>query len=119
MKIAVSAEGPDKDSSCCPRFGRAPYFVIYDDETKEYSPIDNVQNLNAASGAGVQSALTVSQAGGERVISGHIGPKALSVLQAAGIKVTIGASGTVAETLAAFKEGRLEDVQAADVPPHW
>ena len=66
-----------------------------------------------------QSATTVAEKGCQWVLSGHIGPKAMQVLQAAGVKVGVGASGTVAEALEAFRQGRLEQVSDADRPSHW
>jgi predicted Fe-Mo cluster-binding NifX family protein len=55
----------------------------------------------------------------EWVISGHIGPKAMSVLQAAGIKVAVGAEGRVADAVAAFGNGELQQVDEADRASHW
>ncbi|MCK4282698.1 MAG: NifB/NifX family molybdenum-iron cluster-binding protein, partial [Candidatus Brocadiae bacterium] len=52
-------------------------------------------------------------------ISGHMGPKAMSVLQAAGIRVATGASGAVSDAIAAFKDGQLEEATGADVPSRW
>jgi predicted Fe-Mo cluster-binding NifX family protein len=102
-----------------PRFGRCRYFVIYDDATEEFEMIDNSVNLNAAAGAGVQSATRAAEQGVEWVISGHIGPKAMSVLQAAGIKVAVGAEGRVADAVAAFGNGELQQVDEADRASHW
>jgi len=36
MKIAISASGPDKDSSVDERFGRCPYFMIVDTDEMEF-----------------------------------------------------------------------------------
>lgn len=119
MKICVTAEGPEMDSPCSQRFGRAPCFIVYDDETDGFEAIDNAQNLNAASGAGVQSAVRVSKTDAAWVISGHIGPKAMSVLQAADVRVAIGAEGSVADALAAFRDGKLKQAGEADRMPHW
>ena len=45
--------------------------------------------------------------------------KAFQGLQAAGIKVAVGAAGTVADALAAFKEGKLQEADDANVEGHW
>ncbi|MFW6189455.1 MAG: NifB/NifX family molybdenum-iron cluster-binding protein [Planctomycetota bacterium] len=119
MKLCVTSQGPEPSSQVDPRFGRARYFIIYDDKADEYSVVDNEQNLNAASGAGVQAASNVADAGAQLVISGHIGPRAMTVLQEAEVKVVVGAEGTVEEALEAYREGELEEVEDADVPPHW
>ena len=119
MKICVTSRGPDLSSEVDPRFGRARFFIIYDDESEEHEVVDNQQNVNAGGGAGIQSATTVAGKGCQWVVSGHMGPKAISVLKEAGIRVATGASGKVSEALRSFKEGELEEIEAADVPPRW
>lgn len=119
MKICVTSRGQDLSSEVDPRFGRARFFIIYDDESEKYEAVDNEQNVNAGGGAGIQSATTVAEKGCQWVVSGHMGPKALAVLKEAGIRVATGAAGKVAEALRSFKEGELEEIEAADVPPRW
>ena len=76
MKIAISSQGNFPDSNVDPRFGRAKYFIIYDTETDSFDVIDNVQNIQAAQGAGIQAAQNVANQNVELVISGNLGPKA-------------------------------------------
>ncbi|HHN46469.1 MAG TPA: dinitrogenase iron-molybdenum cofactor biosynthesis protein [Planctomycetes bacterium] len=119
MKIAVTTTGKTLDDQVDLRFGRAHGFIIHDTESGEWEFADNEQNLNAASGAGVQSAQNLANRDVQAVITGHVGPKAFSVLAAAGIKVLTGADGIVKEALDAFKKGELSEASAADVPSHW
>jgi predicted Fe-Mo cluster-binding NifX family protein len=119
MKICITSQGTDLSAPVDPRFGRARYFVIYEDETGYYDTIDNEQNVNAAGGAGVQAASTVAGADCKWVISGHIGPRALSVLQGADVQVAVGAEGTVQEAIDAFQEGELEEAEGPTTRPHW
>ena len=119
MKIAVSSVGKAVESQVDPRFGRAAFFILADTETGAFEAHDNAQNLNAAQGAGIQAAETVSRLGAEVVITGHCGPKAFRTLHAAGIKVVVGAESTVAEALEQFKSGALVPMDAADVEGHW
>jgi predicted Fe-Mo cluster-binding NifX family protein len=119
MKLAVTAGGRTLEAPVDPRFGRAAFFIVVDADTGVFETHDNAQNLNAAQGAGIQAAQTLSRLGAEVVITGHCGPKAFHTLQAAGIKVVVGAEGTVAAAVAAFKSGRLKPTQAADVESHW
>jgi len=119
MKIVVTASKPSLDSPVDARFGRAPYFIAVDTETGEWEAHDNKQNLNAAQGAGIQAAETVSRLGAEAVITGHCGPKAYRTLTAAGIGIAVGAEGTVAEAVEAYKNGKLTPADSPDVEGHW
>ena len=119
MKVAVSASGNDLASRVDPRFGRAKYFLIVDAESYAVETVDNAQNLNAAQGAGIQAAETVSRYGAQAVLTGHCGPKAFRALSAAGIKVYTGLEGTVKEALDRFKAGELKEASKADVTGHW
>jgi predicted Fe-Mo cluster-binding NifX family protein len=119
MKIAVTAKGEGLSAEVDERFGRAARFVLYDTETKTASTIDNAQGVNAAQGAGIQAAETVARAGAQCLITGHCGPKAFRTLSSAGIRVYNGATGTVADAIAAFEQGRLAQAAAADVDSHW
>lgn len=119
MKIAFTTSGNDLNAPLDTRFGRAPKFLVYDLDKETFEVIDNAQNLNAAQGAGIQSAETVARLGAKAVVSGHCGPKAFRVLTAAGIKVFNADSGTVAEALEQYRAGKLVEAGVADVEGHW
>jgi len=119
MKVAVTASGREMDSAVDARFGRASFFVVVDTESGYIGAHDNVQNLNAPQGAGIQAAQTVAGLGVEAVLTGHCGPKAFRVLSTAGIVVAAGASGTVADAVADFVAGRLQPLTSPDVEGHW
>ena len=46
-------------------------------------------------------------------------PQRFHTLSAAGIRVYTGASGTVADAVAAFEKGSLKEASSADVTGHW
>ncbi len=119
MKIAFSTSGDDLNAPLDSRFGRAAKFLIYDQENETLEVIDNEQNLNAAQGAGIQSAATVAKSGAGALISGHCGPKAYRVLQTAGIAIYYSDAATVAEALKAYQQGKLVESKGADVEGHW
>jgi predicted Fe-Mo cluster-binding NifX family protein len=119
MKIVVTADGETLDAPVDQRFGRAAKFIVYDSVTKDLQVVDNSQSLNAAQGAGIQAAETISRLGAECLLTGHCGPKAFRALSAAGIRVYSAASGTVAEAIASFEAGRLAQAAGADVDGHW
>ena len=119
VRIAVTSRGETLDSPVDPRFGRARGFVIVDTGAGEFRFIDNVQNLTASQGAGIQAAQNVSRYDVDCVITGHCGPKAFRTLSAAGIKVVTGGKGTVAEAVAMLEAGKLTTAETADVEGHW
>lgn len=119
MIIAVTSEGDTTDSKVDPRFGRAKFFLIYNDEYGRWEPVDNKQNFQAAQGAGIQAATTIANKKCNVLITGHCGPKAFRALSAAGVGVYLCDSGTVKETLEKFQKGELKKVDSADVEGHW
>lgn len=119
VKVAFTTSGDNLDAPLDRRFGRALRFLIYDLDTKTFEVVDNTQNLNAAQGAGIQSAETVVRLGAGAVVTGHCGPKAFRVLTAAGIKIFNSEAATVAEALEYHRTGGLLEAAAADVEGHW
>ncbi|MBN1308133.1 MAG: NifB/NifX family molybdenum-iron cluster-binding protein [Chitinispirillaceae bacterium] len=119
MKIAVSAQEKNPQSHVDPRFGRAKCFMVYDDEEKRWEAIDNQQNLQAAQGAGIQSAANVVNAGCNVLIGGHCGPKAFDVLSKAEVSVYAVEGGTVEAAVDAYRRGVLKRLGNADVEGHW
>lgn len=119
MKIAITAQGNTLESPLDQRFGRAPGFIVYDTEAGSSEYIENTQNLQAAQGAGIQSGRRMADAGVQAVLTGHVGPKAFTTLQAAGIKIFSGVSGTVQEAINRFAAGQLKETENADVTGHW
>ncbi len=119
MKIIVTGSGNKLTDAVDPRFGRASQFLLVDMETGNMTAHDNAQNLNAAQGAGIQAAETVSRLGAGAVVTGNVGPKAFRVLSAAGIKVFLVKDGTIADAIARYKKGELSETKESNVEGHW
>lgn len=119
MKIAVSTEGRDIESSVDQRFGRAAGFLVYDTETSESVYVDNRQNLDSSQGAGIQSAKTVIDSGAEAVITGNVGPKAFAALDSAGVKIYLFNDGSVLDAINHLHRGELRLAVSANVDGHW
>jgi len=119
MKIAISCQGNTLESTVDPRFGRAQGFLVYDLDTDNFEYANNDQNLNIAQGAGIQTAQNVAKTGAQAVITGNVGPKAFSALSQGNIAMYLYTNGTVAEAIAAFKNGDLTPTQDANKPGHW
>jgi predicted Fe-Mo cluster-binding NifX family protein len=110
MKIVVSAKGATPESEVDPRFGRAACFLVFDTGNGVWQAVDNAPAISAAHGAGIQSAETVCRLGAEIVISGHVGPKAFTVLAAGGLKIYQGDARTAREAVEAFQRGQLPEL---------
>jgi predicted Fe-Mo cluster-binding NifX family protein len=119
MKIAVSASGPDLEAQVDPRFGRAPYFLLIHPNNLEFEVVSNQASLMAAHGAGIQTATLVAQCGPAAVITGNCGPKAYRLLQAAGIPVISGVSGTVRDAVEQYHQGKLAPASGPSQQGHW
>lgn len=119
MKIAITAKGETLDCQVDLRFGRANGFVIYDLESDDFEFADNVQNLEAAQGAGIQAAQNILNYDIEALITGHCGPKAFRVLKEADVKIYLATEMTVKEAIGKFINNELEETLSADVEGHW
>jgi len=106
MRVCITSTGPSLDSEMDPRFGRCQYFLFVDPQSLEMEALEN-PNIGASGGAGIQSAQFVANKGVEAIITGQVGPNAFSTLQAAGMKILVGASGKVRDVLEKYKKGQL------------
>ena len=119
MKVAIPATGPKLTDAVDPRFGRARWFLVAETDTGEVTAHDNTPNLEAAQGAGIQAAQRVVELGAEAVIASNTGPKAFRVLTAAKVRIFVGVSGTIAEAVAQFERGALNEAKRPNAEAHW
>jgi predicted Fe-Mo cluster-binding NifX family protein len=118
MKLCITSIGKTLESRIDERFGRAPYFLIVDTETKEFHAVRNTA-LTAGRGAGVVAAQILSDMGGEALLTGIVGPNAFQALKAARIKVYEGASetDTAATALEKFTESMYREASGPSGGP--
>ncbi|HOD13834.1 MAG TPA: NifB/NifX family molybdenum-iron cluster-binding protein [Spirochaetota bacterium] len=119
MIIAVTTEGKTMKATIDERFGRASGFIIYNTDTGSHEYRENQQNLDAAQGAGIQSAKTVIDAGASVLITGNVGPKAHAALAAGGVEIYLKNGGTVNEAINDYRSGSLMKTSSANVEGHW
>jgi predicted Fe-Mo cluster-binding NifX family protein len=116
MKIGITAKGKTLDSPLDPRFGRAEYLLFVDSDTLECEAVNNAATA-ASGGAGIVAAQAVVEKGVQAVITGSVGPNAISVLQAAQIAIYQGQAVSVRENIALYRKTALERIAVA-VPAH-
>jgi predicted Fe-Mo cluster-binding NifX family protein len=117
MKVAVTSKGTTLDAPVDPRFGRCAHFVVVETDDMSWAAVANTQ-ATASGGAGIQAAQTVAEADAEVVLTGDCGPNAFRTLHAAGIRVGVGASGSVRDAIEAYKAGNLKTADAPTVDSH-
>jgi predicted Fe-Mo cluster-binding NifX family protein len=118
MKVVVTATGPELSSATDPRFGRCAYFLLVDTETMVFQAYPN-EARQAMGGAGIQAGQFVSSLGAEAVCTGNLGPNAARVLGAAGMKVYVGAAGSVQQAVEDLNAGKLQEAHSATVRSHF
>ena len=119
MKVAVTAQDKELSSEIDLRFGRAKWLIVVDTETGDYEAHDNIVNLNAVQGAGIQTGKNIAGLGVEAVITGNVGPNAFKTLNAANIKIFLAGKQTVQDSVDSLKAGKLKEIEQANVEGHW
>jgi predicted Fe-Mo cluster-binding NifX family protein len=106
MKIAMPVDGKNMESDVCISFGRAPYFLFYDTQTKEGVFVENSAAQDQG-GAGIKAAQAIVDRGAEVLVTPRCGENAAQVLKAAGIKMMKSIQGSALENINAFTEEKL------------
>jgi len=113
MKIAISSVGTDLDTQIDPRFGRCAHFVIVETDDMSFEAFDN-EDIALGGGAGIGSAQFVASKGAKVIITGNVGPNAVSTLSTAGIQLITGQTGTVRAAIEDYKMGKLNSSNEAN-----
>ncbi len=114
MKICITSQGDNLDSQVDPRFGRCQYFIIADIDSLEFEVVKN-PSMDAMGGAGVQSGQIVAGKQIKAVLTGNVGPNAFQTLQAAGVDVVTGVTGSVKQAIEKYKKGEFKSTQGPSV----
>ncbi|MBN1633162.1 MAG: NifB/NifX family molybdenum-iron cluster-binding protein [Ignavibacteria bacterium] len=93
-------------------FGSAPYFTIYNTDTKEISVIDN--NNDHHTHGQCTPVDYISEHNVKAVLTCGMGRKAVSLLNDSGIKVYLAGGFTVAEAIKNFDSGNLKELSQDD-----
>jgi len=106
MKIAIPVDDKSSESKVCISFGRTPYFLIYDTETKENTFMDNSAAASQG-GAGIKAAQAVADEKVTALITPRCGQNAADVLNVANIKIYKTINDSIEENIEAFRKGKL------------
>lgn len=117
MKVVVSATDQTIDAPMDQRFGRAPWFVLVDTESGEWSAHANGA-VESGHGAGIEASRAVLGLGAAAIVTGDVGPNAHRTLQAAGVPVYSARGVTVREAVEALKAGTLPQLIGPSAPAH-
>ena len=106
MKIAIPVDEKTLESNVCASFGRTPYFLIYDIETKESIFIDNSAAASTG-GAGIKAAQTIVDNKVNALLTPRCGQNAADVIKSADIEIFKTTSASVKDNIAAYIDGKL------------
>lgn len=114
MKIAIPAEKKSDDTKICISFGRTPYFLIFDTDTKEKSFLENTA-ATSQGGAGIKAAQSIIDNGAKAVLTPRCGENAANVFKVANVKLYKTKNDSMDENIEAFLNDGLEVL--SDVHP--
>lgn len=106
MKIAMPVEIKSMESNVCKSFGRAPYFLIYDTESKESVFLEN-SATKSQGGAGIRAAQIILDNKANALLTPQCGENAAEVFRAANVKIYKANNGPVTENINDFNSGKI------------
>ena len=106
MRIVIPVDDQSMESSVCISFGRTPYFLIYDTDTKASVFLDNSAAASQG-GAGIKVAQTVADSQVDALITLRCGENAAKVIHAANVKIYKTINNSIKDNIAAFEEEKL------------
>lgn len=104
MKICIPTYKGGLDDYVCEHFGRAESFTIYDTETGDVKVVRNTSEHFGGIGRPPE---LIRDMGVDAVICSGMGARAIALFKSFGVKVYIGASGSVRDAINQFLAGRL------------
>ena len=106
MKLAIPVDEKSMKTNVCVSFGRTPYYLVYDIETKESKFLDNTA-ATSAGGAGIKAAQAIVDSKVNVLLTPRCGENAANVLKAAKIEIFKTNGPSVKENIDAYIAGKL------------
>jgi len=107
MKIAIPVDENNTNTNVCVSFGRAPYFFIYENETKENVFVENFSK-NSPGGAGIKASQQLVDNKIDILITYRCGENAESVLSEGKIKIYKAEFAKASDNIDAFLDNKLK-----------
>jgi predicted Fe-Mo cluster-binding NifX family protein len=106
MKIAIPTNENSIVSGVCQSFGRTPYYLIYDTESKENTFIENTA-AKSAGGAGIKAAQIIVDHGVDIVLTPRCGENAAEVISGGKIPMYKTMNASIDDNIKAYLAGSL------------
>lgn len=106
MKIAIPVDEKNIETNVCVSFGRTPYFLIFDTETKQSTFFDNSAAASTG-GAGIKAAQMIVDQKVNALLTPRCGENAANVLKAADVEIYKTTTAPAKENIDAFIAGKL------------
>jgi predicted Fe-Mo cluster-binding NifX family protein len=117
MKLCIPTTTKDGQGAMVhEHFGSAPFFTVFDAETKAWEVIDNSHEHHAHGMC--QPLASLAGRNIDVVVCGGMGARAVQKFNEAGIKVYRAVQGTVSDIARLFSEGALEEITLANSCAH-
>lgn len=110
MKICIPSKGPEAGDFVDERFGRAPFFVIYDTGSEKTESYKNPA-AEAMGGVGPKAAQVLLNHAVDVLVTERVGGNALEALKAGGITILLyeERGSTVRDAITAYLRGNLRE----------
>ncbi|HEY89520.1 MAG TPA: dinitrogenase iron-molybdenum cofactor biosynthesis protein [Thermoflexia bacterium] len=115
MRIAISADNSaGLESIVAHHFGRCPYYAFVDVEGREVQNVTVLPNPHYEQHRPNVVPPWIEKQGGDVMLAGGMGRRAVALFKQAGIQAHTGAAGTVRRALEQFLGGKLEDARPCE-----
>ncbi len=114
MRIAIPVDEKNIMTNVCLSFGRAPYYLFYDTESKAEKFVENTA-ATSSGGAGIKAAQIIADSKVDALLTPRCGENAADVLKAADIKLYKTKGTSVKDNIEAFVAGKLDEL--SDIHP--
>ena len=106
MKVCIPTMGRrGLEENVGEHFGRVPTYTVVDTGTGKVDVVDNTSEHTGGSGYPPE---IISKLGVDAMLCSGLGRRAVAMFEEFGIRVYVGASGTVKDALKSFQDGKLQ-----------